>query len=87
MSTIATVLYWIGILALLVVVAPMIVTAANSVLSKINAIDKMADTIIQNAGGISQKLQAIPKLVQTKSLTSAARGLVGRYGAALLRAL
>lgn len=86
MSTIATVLYWIGILALLVVVAPLIVTS-KAVLGKINTIDKMADTIIQNAGGISQKLQAIPKLVQTKSLTSAARGLVGRYGAALLRAL
>lgn len=87
MSSIATILYWLGILALLVVVAPLIVTSANAVLGKINTIDKMADTIITNAGGISQKLQAVPKLIQTKQLTSAARGLVGRYGAALLRAL
>jgi hypothetical protein len=87
MSTIGTVLYWIGILALLVVVAPLIVTAANAVLGKINTIDKMADTIISNAGGISGKLQGVSKLNQTKQLTSAARGLVGRYGAALLRAL
>ena len=87
MSTAATILYWIGVLALAFVVAPIIVISANNVLTKINAIDKMGDTIISNAGGISQKLQAIPKLIQTKQLTSAARGLVGRYGAALLRAL
>jgi hypothetical protein len=87
MSNIATVLYWLGVLALLVVVAPLVVVSANKVLTKINTIDKMADTIITNAGGISMKLQAIPKLVQTKQLTGAARQLVGRYGAALLRAL
>ena len=36
---------------------------------------------------LSGRLEAVPKLLETKRLTGAAHGLVGRYGAALVALL
>jgi len=80
------VLWWIGIVVLLLA-GIVVAESAASVLSRINTIKGQAGDIIAGAGGISRKLDAVPKLVKTQELSSAARRLVGRYGAALLRAL
>jgi hypothetical protein len=82
----ATVLWWIGIVVLLLA-GIVVAKSAASVLSRIKTIQGQAGDIISGAGGISRKLDSVPKLVKTQELSSAARRLVGRYGAALLRAL
>ncbi|MEA2702624.1 MAG: hypothetical protein QOD63_569 [Actinomycetota bacterium] len=80
------VLWWIGIVVLLLA-GVVVARAAASVLSRIKTIQTQAGEIITGAGGISRRLDAVPKLVKTQELATAAHRLVGRYGAALLRAL
>jgi hypothetical protein len=50
-------------------------------------IKKYADDVLQHGVGLTGTLDAIPKLVDTLNLTTAAKGLVGRYGAALEKIL
>jgi hypothetical protein len=82
----SSVLWWIGIVVMLLA-GVVVAKSAASVLGRIKTIQGQAGEIISGAGGISRKLDAVPKLVKTQELSSAARRLVGRYGAALLRAL
>ena len=81
-----SVLWWLGIVVMLLA-GIVVAKSAASVLSRINTIKGLAGDIISGAGGISRRLDAVPKLAKTQELSSAARRLVGRYGAALLRAL
>jgi hypothetical protein len=80
------VLWWVGIVVM-ALAGVVVIQSAASVLGRVKAIQGLAGGIIQGAGGISRRLDAVPKLVKTQELSSAARRLVGRYGAALLRAL
>jgi len=80
------ILWWIGIVVMLLA-GLVVAKSAASVLRRVNEIKGLAGDIINGAGGISRKLDAVPKLVKTQELASAAHKLVGRYGAALLRAL
>jgi hypothetical protein len=82
----ATLLWWIGIVVMLLA-GLVVAKSAASVLGRINTIKTQAGEIITGAGGISRRLDAVPKLVKTQELATAAHRLVGRYGAALLRAL
>jgi len=81
-----SILWYLGVVVMLL--AGLVVAAsAASVLKRIKTIQGQAGDIISGAGGISRKLDAVPKLVKTQDLAVAAHRLVGRYGAALLRAL
>lgn len=82
----ATVLWWVGIVVMLLA-GIVVAKSAASVLARIKTIQGLAGDIIAGAGGISRRLDAVPKLVKTQELATAAHRLVGRYGAALLRAL
>jgi len=81
-----SILWWIGIVVMLLA-GLVVAKSAASVLSRIKTIQGQAGDIITGAGGISRRLDAVPKLVKTQELATAAHRLVGRYGAALLRAL
>jgi hypothetical protein len=80
-------LLWIADLILLLVVAPLVLLFAGRVLRRLRAISKLADDTLTHGLALSGKLEAVPKLVETKQLTGAARGLVGRYGTALVALL
>jgi len=80
-------LWWIGNLALALVVVPLVLLLANRVLRPVMQIKEYADDILVHGVGLTGTLDAVPKLVRTKELTGAALGLVGRYGAALRRLL
>jgi hypothetical protein len=81
------VLWWIGNILLIAVVAPVCLLFLNKVLRPAKEIKAYADDILEHGVGITAELDAVPKLVQTKQLTSTARQAVGRYGAALQRLL
>ena len=81
-----SILWYLGIVVMLLA-GLVVASSAASVLKRINTIKGLAGDIISGAGGISRKLDAVPKLVKTQELATAAHRLVGRYGAALLRAL
>jgi len=76
-------LLWIADLILLLVVAPLLLLFAGRVVRRLWAISKLADETLQHGLALSAHLEAVPKLVETKQLTGAARGLVGRYGTGL----
>ncbi|MGH9124173.1 MAG: hypothetical protein ACRDZ8_05520 [Acidimicrobiales bacterium] len=78
---------WVGDAALILVVIPFVLFMLNKVLRPATEIKKYADDILQHGVGLTGTLDAVPKLAETVQLTSAARGLVGRYGAALEKLL
>jgi len=80
-------LLWVADAVLLLVVAPLILLFAGRVVRHLRAISRLADTTLTHGLALSGRLEAVPKLVETKQLTGAARGLVGRYGAALVALL
>jgi hypothetical protein len=81
------VLWWIGNILLIAVVAPTCLFFLNRVLRPIYEIRAYADDILDHGVKLSAALDAVPKLLRTRELTSAARQGVGRYGGALQRIL
>lgn len=81
------VLWWIGNILLIAVVAPTCIFFLNRVLRPIYEIRAYADDILDHGVKLSGTLDAVPKLFRTRELTSAARQNVGRYGNALQRIL
>lgn len=81
------ILWWIGNILLIFVVAPVCLLFLNKVLRPAQEIKGYADDILEHGVGITSELDAVPKLVKTKELTGTARQAVGRYGAALQRLL
>jgi hypothetical protein len=78
-------LWWIGNAVLLVVVAPVVVVLLTRLLGQVTRLNRLADDILEHGVALSGQLDALPKLVHTHELTTAAHGLVGRYGGAVLR--
>jgi hypothetical protein len=78
---------WVADLILLVLVIPVILLFLNRVLRPALEIKKYADDVLVHGVLLTGTMDAIPKLVDTLNLTTAAKGLVGRYGAALERIL
>jgi len=72
---------------LILVVIPVVLLFLNRVLRPAIEIKKYADDVLQHGVGLTGTLDAVPKLVDTLNLTTAAKGLVGRYGAALEKIL
>lgn len=81
------VLWWIGIVLVVFVVAPTVIFFLNRVIRPAYEIRAYADDILEHGVGITAELDAVPKLVRTKELTGAARQGVARYTAALRRLL
>lgn len=75
--------WWVGNVVLLAVVIPLVVLLANRVLRPVLEIRAYADDVLEHGVGLTGTLDAVPKLVQTRELTRAAREAVGQYGAAL----
>ena len=78
-------LWWIGNAALLLVVAPIAVVLLARLLKQVMRLNTLADVAIENAVSLTGRLQALPKLLTTNQLTTAAHGLVGRYGGAIVK--
>lgn len=76
-------LLWVANAVLLLVVAPLVLLFAGRVVRRLRVIAKLSDETLSHAVGLSSQLEAVPKLVETKRLTGAARQLVGRYGTGL----
>lgn len=75
--------WWIGNVVLFLVVIPLVVFLANRVLRPVREIKAYADDVLEHGVALTGTLDAVPKLVETRQLTGAARKAVGEYGAAL----
>ena len=81
------VLWWIGNLLLLFVVAPVCIILLNNLLNPAKVIRAYARDVLEHGVALTATLDDVPKLVRTKELTGQARQATARYGAALQRLL
>ena len=81
------VLWWLGNIVLLFVVAPVCLLFLNRVLRPAKEIYSYADDILDHGVKLTGTLDSVPKLYTTRDLTAAARQSANRYGAALQRIL
>jgi hypothetical protein len=78
-------LWWVGNAVLLFVVAPAVVVLLTGLLRAVRRLNRLADDALEHGVQVAAELDGLPRLVETKNLTSETRGLVERYGGALLR--
>jgi len=81
------VLWWLGNIVLILVVAPVCLLFLNRVLRPAKEIYTYADDILDHGVKLTGTLDSVPKLYTTRDLTAAAKQSAGRYGAALQRIL
>ncbi len=81
------VLWWLGNIVLLFVVAPVCLLFLNRVLRPAKEIYAYADDILDHGVKLTGTLDCVPNLIRSCELTGAARLNVTRYGLALARLL
>ena len=81
------ILWWVGNILLIAVVAPAVIYFLNKVKKPITEIASYADDILEHGVGLTGQLDCVPNLVRTCELTGACRLNVTRYGLALARLL
>ncbi len=75
-------LWWIGNAILLFVVVPVVLLLANRVLRPAIEIQRYADDILEHGVRLTENLEPVPAIVETRDLVSSAKGLaVGYVGA------
>lgn len=73
------VLWWLGNLALLVVVVPLVLVLANRIMSLGDAITTYADDIRTHARAVDANLEPAVALAETRELVGVAKGHAVRY--------
>jgi hypothetical protein len=79
--------WWIGNGILLLLVIPIVLIVAESVIRPAVEIRQYADDILANGLRVAANLDPVPALVDTKRMTAETLSGVARYGAALDRIL
>ncbi len=79
--------WWVGNVILFIVVIPLVVVLANSVVRPAVEIRRYADDILENGVLVTGNLDPIPALVDTRRMIGETLAGVRRYGAALDRLL
>jgi hypothetical protein len=62
-------LWWIGALALLLVVLPVVIALLNRILAAVERIRDAADDILAEGGGLNDDLEPVPALLATTDET------------------
>lgn len=62
-------LWWIGALALLLVVLPVVIALLNRVLAAVERIRDAVDDILAEGGGLNDDLEPVPALLSTTDET------------------
>jgi len=82
-----SILWLLGDVVLLLVIVPVVLLLLNRVLRPTMEINNYANDILEHGVAITGALDAVPKLVTTRDLTSTARNSAVRYVTALQRLL
>jgi len=76
-------LAWIGLLALVVVVVPVVVFLLYGVLKSALAVRRATDDIVEVGTAMVADLQPVPELLKTENMVGQTTAGLARYGAAL----
>lgn len=77
------ILWWIANVLALVVVVPVVILLANRVVRPAVEIQRYADDILEHGVGLTQNLEPIPALLDTRALVSEVTANAVRYVTAL----
>lgn len=83
----AAVAWWIGVVALFVVVIPLAAFLAQRVLRHVGEIQAYADDVLAHGLSITNNLDAVSELVETRALVKRVGAGLGDYAASLDRLL
>lgn len=83
----AAILWWIGVLALFLVVIPLVLILALRVLTLLREIKDYAVDVLEHGVGVTKNLEPVPALVQTRDLVNSVGAGLGRYVGAVARLL
>jgi len=75
----AAIMWWIGVVALFVVVIPLVLFLVQRVLSSLREIKDYAADALTHGVGVTKNLEPVPALLQTRELAKSVRGKLGRY--------
>lgn len=73
------VLWWVGNVILLAVVAPVVIMLANRLIRRATEIRRYADDILEHGVGLAGNLDPVPALATTTESISNVKGLAVRY--------
>lgn len=73
------IMWWIGVIALFVVVIPLLLFLVQRVLSSLREIKDYAADALTHGVGVTKNLEPVPALLQTRDLVKTARGGLSRY--------
>ncbi len=80
-------LWWIGNLVLLLVVAPVVLLFANRVLRPVFEIKSYADDVVEHAGNLLDAVHQADRLNRTREVAGRVAQNATRYSSAIRRAL
>lgn len=72
-------LWWLADAVLLLVIVPVVVLLANRVLRPALEIQRYADDILEHGVALTENLEPLPALAETRDLVASAKGLAVRY--------
>lgn len=72
-------LWWIANAVLLVAVVPVVLLLANRVMRPAMEVKRYAEDILEHAVGLTENLEPVPAVADTRDLVAAAKGLAVRY--------
>lgn len=72
-------LWWLGNAALLFLVTPLVLLLANRVIRPAVEVQRYADDILEHGVLLTEKLEPVPAIVDTRDLVAAARSLSVAY--------
>lgn len=72
-------LWWVGNALLLIAVVPLVLLLANRVMRPALEIQRYADDILEHGVGLTENLEPVPAVAQTRELVGTAKELAVRY--------
>ncbi len=87
LPTSGVVLWWIGVAALFLVVTPVVLVLAQRVITHLIEIKGYADDVLAHGVAVTENLEPVPALLETRDLAKSASGKLGQYVATVNRLL
>lgn len=79
LPTSGAILWWIGVAALFFAVIPLVLVLALRVITLIREIKGYADDALANGVAVTENLDPVPALFETRDLVKSATGKFGQY--------
>lgn len=87
LSLSGTIFWWIGVVALFAVVIPLVLLLVQRVLTHLLEIKSYASDVLSHGVAVTENLEPVPALLDTRDLIKSVGAGLGRYVEALNRLL